>query len=101
MSLALSMLGRSRQPLCDTKIAHFSKLRNNQALSEYIDKQRLEQDRWQQTLDAMEPAAQGKVVDASLENTLPVIPRIPIRSLSFGYGMGSKMRDSDLTRYCT
>lgn len=36
----------------------------NQALSEYIDKQRLEQDRWQQTLDAMESAAQGKVVDA-------------------------------------
>lgn len=37
----------------------------NQALSEYIDKQRLEQERWQQTLDAMESAAQGKVVDAS------------------------------------
>lgn len=37
----------------------------NQALSEYIDKQQLEQDRWKQTLDAMELAAQGKVVDAS------------------------------------
>ena len=37
----------------------------NQALSEYIEKQQLEQDRWQQTLDAMESAAQGKVVDAS------------------------------------
>ncbi|WP_404359312.1 CopG family ribbon-helix-helix protein [Methylotuvimicrobium sp. KM1] len=37
----------------------------NQALSEYIDKQHIEQDRWQQTLDAMESAAQGKVVDAS------------------------------------
>lgn len=37
----------------------------NQALSEYIDKQQLEQERWQQTLDAMESAAQGKVVDAS------------------------------------
>ncbi len=37
----------------------------NQALSEYIDKQQLEQDRWKQTLDAMESAAQGKVVDAS------------------------------------
>lgn len=37
----------------------------NQALSEYIDKQHVEQARWQQTLDAMESAAQGKVVDAS------------------------------------
>lgn len=37
----------------------------NQALSEYIEKQQLEQDRWQQTLNAMGSAAQGKVVDAS------------------------------------
>lgn len=37
----------------------------NQALSEYIDKHHLQQERWQQTLDAMESAAQGKVVDAS------------------------------------
>lgn len=37
----------------------------NQALSEYIEKQQLEHERWQQTLDAMESAAQGKVVDAS------------------------------------
>lgn len=37
----------------------------NQALSEYIEKQQLEQDRWKQTLEAMESAAQGKVVDAS------------------------------------
>ena len=37
----------------------------NQALSEYIDKQNLEQDRWQQTLDAMESATEGKVVDVS------------------------------------
>lgn len=37
----------------------------NQALSEYIEKQQLEQDRWQQTLNAMESAAQGKVIDAS------------------------------------
>ena len=37
----------------------------NQALSEYIEKQMLEQERWQQTLEAMESAAQGKVVDAS------------------------------------
>lgn len=36
----------------------------NQALSEYIAKQKLEQDRWRQTLEAMESAAQGKVVDA-------------------------------------
>lgn len=37
----------------------------NQALSEYIEKQQLEQERWNQTLQAMESAAQGKVVDAS------------------------------------
>lgn len=37
----------------------------NQALSEYIEKQQREQERWQQTLDAMESAALGKVVDAS------------------------------------
>ena len=37
----------------------------NQALQEYIEKQQLEQERWNQTLEAMESAAQGKVVDAS------------------------------------
>jgi len=37
----------------------------NQALSEYIEKQQLEQERWQQTLEAMESAAQGKVVDGN------------------------------------
>ena len=37
----------------------------NQALSEYIEKQQLEQARWKQTLEAMESAARGKVVDAS------------------------------------
>ena len=37
----------------------------NQALSEYIEKQQLEQERWKQTLQAMESAAQGKVVDAN------------------------------------
>jgi len=37
----------------------------NQALSEYIERQQREQERWQQTLEAMESAAQGKVVDAS------------------------------------
>lgn len=36
----------------------------NQALAEYIEKQKLEQERWQQTLVAMESAAQGKVVEA-------------------------------------
>ena len=37
----------------------------NQALNEYIEKQQQEQDRWKQTLEAMESATQGKVVDAS------------------------------------
>lgn len=36
----------------------------NQALTEYIEKQQLELERWQQTLEAMESAAQGKVADA-------------------------------------
>ena len=34
----------------------------NQALNEYIEKQQQEQDRWKQTLEAMESATQGKVV---------------------------------------
>ncbi|MDP3518149.1 MAG: ribbon-helix-helix protein, CopG family [Pseudohongiella sp.] len=38
----------------------------NQALSEYIEKQQREQERWQQTLEAMESAAQGRVVDAGV-----------------------------------
>ena len=37
----------------------------NQALAEYIEKQQLEQGRWTQTLEAMESAALGNVVDAS------------------------------------
>lgn len=37
----------------------------SQALLEYIDKQHLDQERWRQTLDAMESAANGKLVDAS------------------------------------
>lgn len=37
----------------------------NQALSEYIEKQQLEQERWKQTLEAMESAAQGNVIEAS------------------------------------
>lgn len=36
----------------------------NQALTEYIEKQQLDMDRWQQTLEAMESAAKGNVVDA-------------------------------------
>lgn len=37
----------------------------SQALSEHIETQQPEQRRWEQTLEAMESAAQGKVVDAS------------------------------------
>lgn len=40
----------------------------NQAITEYIEKQQLEEQRWQQTLEAMESAVQGKVVDASEVN---------------------------------
>jgi predicted transcriptional regulator len=36
----------------------------NQALTEYLAKHRLEQERWQETLAAMESVAQGKVVAA-------------------------------------
>jgi len=35
----------------------------NEALTEYIERQRLEQQRWQETLDSMAAAANGKVVD--------------------------------------
>jgi len=34
----------------------------NQALKEFVDRQKLEQDRWQQTLAAMESAAKGQIV---------------------------------------
>lgn len=34
----------------------------NQAIKEFIDRQKLEQNRWQQTLQAMESVAQGRVV---------------------------------------
>lgn len=37
----------------------------NRAVSEFIQKQQEEQERWEQTLQAMESAANGKVVDAS------------------------------------
>ncbi|KFZ28030.1 MULTISPECIES: CopG family ribbon-helix-helix protein [Pseudidiomarina] len=35
-----------------------------EALVEYLAKQQLEQQRWQETLQAMESATQGRVVDA-------------------------------------
>ena len=34
----------------------------NQALNEYVARHRLDQQRWQETLEAMESVAQGKVV---------------------------------------
>ena len=34
----------------------------NQALQDYIDRQHVEQERWQQTLHAMDSVAQGNVV---------------------------------------
>ena len=34
----------------------------NQALKEFIERQSLEQEQWQQTLEAMESVAQGRVV---------------------------------------
>ena len=34
----------------------------NQAVKEFIERQNLEQDRWQQTLQAMESVAEGRVV---------------------------------------
>lgn len=37
----------------------------NQALAEFMDRQALEQSRWQETLTAMESVAQGKLVSAS------------------------------------
>lgn len=36
----------------------------NQALTEYLAKHRREQQRWQETLDAMESVAQGRVVSS-------------------------------------
>lgn len=34
----------------------------NQALTEYVDRQKLEQVRWKETLEAMESVARGRVV---------------------------------------
>ena len=41
----------------------------NQALTDYAAKQKLEQTRWNQTLEAMESAAQGKVMEADEVHT--------------------------------
>ncbi len=40
----------------------------NQALSEFIERQTLEQSRWQETLKAIESVAQGKVVSGEAVN---------------------------------
>ena len=41
----------------------------NQALREFFERQEQEQNRWQDTLQAMESVAQGKVVSAEAVNT--------------------------------
>ncbi|HLD65202.1 MAG TPA: ribbon-helix-helix protein, CopG family [Pseudomonas sp.] len=41
----------------------------NQALREYFERQSLEQSRWQETLQAMESVAQGKLVSGDAVNT--------------------------------
>ncbi|MDF3195566.1 ribbon-helix-helix protein, CopG family [Pseudomonas sp. 1928-m] len=41
----------------------------NQALREFFERQALEQNRWQETLHAMESVAQGKVVSGEAVNT--------------------------------
>ena len=41
----------------------------NQALREYFERQSLEQSRWQETLQAMESVAQGKLVSGEAVNT--------------------------------
>ncbi|WP_437884023.1 CopG family ribbon-helix-helix protein [Pseudomonas sp. LRF_L74] len=41
----------------------------NQALKEFFERQALEQNRWQETLQAMESVAQGKVVSGEAVNT--------------------------------
>jgi predicted transcriptional regulator len=41
----------------------------NQALREFFARQELEQNRWQETLQAMESVAQGRVVSAEAVNT--------------------------------
>jgi predicted transcriptional regulator len=41
----------------------------NQALREFIERQEQEQDRWQETLKAMESVAQGRVVSGEAVHT--------------------------------
>ena len=41
----------------------------NQAIKEYLERNALEQQRWRETLQALESARQGKVVDADVVNT--------------------------------
>ena len=41
----------------------------NQALKEYVARQELEQSRWQETLQAMESVAQGRVVSGEAVNS--------------------------------
>ena len=41
----------------------------NQALREFFERQTLEQNRWQETLQAMESVAQGKVVSGEAVST--------------------------------
>ena len=41
----------------------------NQALSEFAERQLLEQSRWQETLKAMESVAQGKMVSSAAVHT--------------------------------
>ncbi|WP_137817457.1 CopG family ribbon-helix-helix protein [Pseudomonas sp. 2FG] len=41
----------------------------NQALREFFERQELEQSRWQETLQAMESVAQGRVVSGEAVNT--------------------------------
>jgi predicted transcriptional regulator len=40
----------------------------NQAIKEYLEKNSLERQRWQETLQALDSARQGKVIDADLVN---------------------------------
>lgn len=40
----------------------------NQAIKEYLERNTLEQQRWRETLQALESARQGKVVDADIVN---------------------------------
>ena len=40
----------------------------NQAIKEYLERNTLERQRWQETLQALDSARQGKVIDADLVN---------------------------------